>query len=368
MAYLDGRRSEFPDKMDNLLELFNLPASLKPNAKRYKQLLTKETLSTMEKSEFNDLKVLLQDYLIDVQKFNLFGDILINMQKFFKEGVEPFVNELKNNATKEIQDRKDEVIDYMDSTTAGAIRSDIGIVKELNTENKDSLVGAVNEVNEKQDSNDSKITILDNRVNGKINRDELDEHIGKRSTSTQYGHIRLNDITKETVSLGNVKNYDIATTSEAKAGVSDIKYMTPLKVKEALTYSTPIISEFSGSTSTNSAYETLDIPLGKTPVSYIKLIGCGGNYNGFGKIIVDVKTRKVFIYSSDEKSTNHLITGLDTSITNVNFGFIGSSGTTNYPELYKFHLNGSELQIEYKIDEGNYSEPGMLKNFYVEVL
>lgn len=192
MAYLDGRRSEFPDKMDNLLELFNLPASLKPNAKRYKQLLTKETLSTMEKSEFNDLKVLLQDYLIDVQKFNLFGDILINIQKFFKEGVEPFVNELKNNATKEIQDRKDEVIDYMDSTTAGAIRSDIGIVKELNTENKDSLVGAVNEVNEKQKN---ATTELNAELDKKLNKNgDTATGIIRAESNTRYRTAQIRNI------------------------------------------------------------------------------------------------------------------------------------------------------------------------------
>lgn len=209
MAYLDGRRSEFPDKMDNLLELFNLPASLKPNAKRYKQLLTKETLSTMEKSEFNDLKVLLQDYLIDVQKFNLFGDILINMQKFFKEGVEPFVNELKNNATKEIQDRKDEVIDYMDSTTAGAIRSDIGIVKELNTENKDSLVGAVNEINEKQDN-----------TNKSLN-DELATKLNKNG-DTATGIIKAQNNTSYTVA--QVRNIILSTENAdvSKMGNGDI--------------------------------------------------------------------------------------------------------------------------------------------------
>lgn len=36
------------------------------------------------------------------------------------------------------------------------------------------------------------------------------------------------------VGLGSVKNFDIATTAEAQAGTSDVKYSTPLKVKEAI--------------------------------------------------------------------------------------------------------------------------------------
>lgn len=41
-------------------------------------------------------------------------------------------------------------------------------------------------------------------------------------------------ITKSDVSLGNVQNYGIATQAEAEAGVSDAKYMTPLKTKQAI--------------------------------------------------------------------------------------------------------------------------------------
>ncbi|MNU61460.1 hypothetical protein D3C71_506670 [compost metagenome] len=41
--------------------------------------------------------------------------------------------------------------------------------------------------------------------------------------------------TKAQVGLGSVENYAIATTVEAQTGTSDVKYMTPLKTKDAIT-------------------------------------------------------------------------------------------------------------------------------------
>lgn len=41
-------------------------------------------------------------------------------------------------------------------------------------------------------------------------------------------------VTKTQVGLSNVLNYGIATTIEAQAGTSNVKYMTPLRVKEAI--------------------------------------------------------------------------------------------------------------------------------------
>ena len=95
MSYLDGRRSTFPDKLDNILELFDLPPSQKPNLKRFQELKSKESLSPAEQQELNQLTIILQPYMPDVETWNLFGDILINMQKFFKEDVEPYIENKK---------------------------------------------------------------------------------------------------------------------------------------------------------------------------------------------------------------------------------------------------------------------------------
>ncbi|HHU60244.1 TPA: hypothetical protein GXZ34_04935 [bacterium] len=96
MSYLDGRRSVFPEGgYDQILELFSLPASQRNNMKRYQELKLKENLSTNEQDELNSLTITLQHYIISEERMNLFGDILINMQKFFTENVEPYIENKK---------------------------------------------------------------------------------------------------------------------------------------------------------------------------------------------------------------------------------------------------------------------------------
>ena len=95
MSYLDGRRSNFPEQLDQVLELFSMPASQKNNVKRFQELKLKENLIPSEQTELNNLTISLQRYIIDVEKFNFFGDVLISMQKFFKEGVEPYIENKK---------------------------------------------------------------------------------------------------------------------------------------------------------------------------------------------------------------------------------------------------------------------------------
>lgn len=96
MSYLDGRRSVFPEGgYDQILELFSLPASQRNNMKRYQELKLKENLSTDEQNELNSLTITLQHYIISEERMNLFGDILINMQKFFTENVEPYIEDKK---------------------------------------------------------------------------------------------------------------------------------------------------------------------------------------------------------------------------------------------------------------------------------
>lgn len=96
MSYLDGRRSIFPEGgVDQFLELYNLPASQKGNIKRFQELKIKENLSPSEQEELNGLTIALQHYIIDVETWNKFADAIVNMQKFFKEGVEPYIEDKK---------------------------------------------------------------------------------------------------------------------------------------------------------------------------------------------------------------------------------------------------------------------------------
>lgn len=116
MSYLTGSRSIFPaGGVDQILELFELPASQRANAKRYQELKTKGTLTAPEQTELNNLTISLQHYIIDVEKFNLFGDILTNMAKFFISDVEPYVDNMKTDVFNYTDTKKNEMTNYTDA-------------------------------------------------------------------------------------------------------------------------------------------------------------------------------------------------------------------------------------------------------------
>ena len=119
MSYLDGRRSVFPEGgYDQILELFSLPASQRNNMKRYQELKLKENLSTNEQDELNSLTITLQHYIISEERMNLFGDILINMQKFFKDDVEPYVDNMKTDVLNYTDAKKQEFQAEVDKLVA----------------------------------------------------------------------------------------------------------------------------------------------------------------------------------------------------------------------------------------------------------
>lgn len=90
-----------------------------------------------------------------------------------------------------------------------ALESKIGSLTNLTTTEKTNLVAAINEI---------RLTIANHSVN------ESNPH----------------KVTKSQVGLGNVGNFAIATQVEAETGTSDIRYMTPLKVKQAVETLAPV--------------------------------------------------------------------------------------------------------------------------------
>jgi hypothetical protein len=59
-------------------------------------------------------------------------------------------------------------------------------------------------------------------------------NIGLNTTHRQVVTGNPHGVSKANVSLGSVNNYDIASQAEAEAGTSNVKYMTPLRTKEAI--------------------------------------------------------------------------------------------------------------------------------------
>ena len=66
------------------------------------------------------------------------------------------------------------------------------------------------------------------------NHDELYEPKNSNIQAHISNKSNPHSVTKSQVGLGNVQNYGIATQAEAEAGTSNTKYMTPLRVKQAI--------------------------------------------------------------------------------------------------------------------------------------
>ena len=92
MAY---KRSVFPESIDALVEITDLPPSQKANALRYQTLKMQATLTSEEQIELNSLTTQLQNYLITPETFNKFSDICIGLEVFFTENTLTYINNLK---------------------------------------------------------------------------------------------------------------------------------------------------------------------------------------------------------------------------------------------------------------------------------
>ncbi|MGJ0848200.1 phage tail protein [Tissierella praeacuta] len=221
---------------------------------------------------------------------------------------------------------------------------------------------------------DNKIGILNGsgEIKEKANKIDLDEH--KSNASNPH---RVN---KSQVGLGYVENYGIATKAEAELGTINSKYMTPLRVKEAIHKTGIVSSIFSGTlpAPTSNESRSLRIPLGKIPTEFIKIYGIdsGGIVKSIGHGYIDIKTGKVFmreVYPNNsgyDWYTNKIDTVInDTSGKYMMMYMLGSYGGTYKPRLDRISLEGNELILRYHwIDDGGYNSNVKIDNLLLEVL
>ena len=109
MGFLTGFRFKFPERVDNIKELYDLPPSLKNDAVRYQELIGKPSLNSAETSELATLTTKLSDYIITAEDRNYFGDVVIKIQKFFKENVQDFILQKQQDFTQFIGEKRQEV-------------------------------------------------------------------------------------------------------------------------------------------------------------------------------------------------------------------------------------------------------------------
>lgn len=86
-------RSTFPQQIDSFKDLYDLPASMVTQAKRYQELKMKPTLSSVEQTELNGLTTHLSDFIITPETWNKFGDSLVSMQTFIKTGIDGYIGQ-----------------------------------------------------------------------------------------------------------------------------------------------------------------------------------------------------------------------------------------------------------------------------------
>src|SRR5690606_27929613 len=114
---------------------YEISAADVPLIQRFQELKLKSNRTPSEETEMANLTAQLKNKLISAEDFNHFQDALVNMQLFIRDEVDVYiaskqaeVDTAKNNALIAIEQKKENVIEYMDSTTAGAIRNDIGVM------------------------------------------------------------------------------------------------------------------------------------------------------------------------------------------------------------------------------------------------
>ncbi len=135
---LMNTNSNFPNELDSFVFKADIQASDQTDINRIVELKRKTTLTPTEQIELNTLTLKHKNKFQTADDINKMQNSLMNLQLFFKDKVEG-----------RLEQRLQEINTYLDSTDAGDMRTDIGVMADLSTTNKSSLVNALNEVNNK---------------------------------------------------------------------------------------------------------------------------------------------------------------------------------------------------------------------------
>ncbi|MGG3891997.1 tail fiber protein [Metabacillus fastidiosus] len=145
--------SNFPESVDSFLYRANVQVTDQADINRIETLKKKSTLTVDEQNELNALMTKHRNKFILADDVNTIQDSITNVQMFFKDKVDSKldqysnqINVNKDNALIAIENKKKDIITYMSSTDAGSIRNDIGVMGELPTVDKTSLVNSIKEV------------------------------------------------------------------------------------------------------------------------------------------------------------------------------------------------------------------------------
>ena len=219
------KRSVFPEGgYDTFIELYDLPPSYEPLVLEFAQLRANQNKTPEEEARFNELTTMLQNYILDTEKWNKFCDAVTGLQKFFLENTQGYIdglktetrqtvdngkveiNTTKDNALVAIENKKDNIIAYMDETTAGAIRNDIGVMGDSTIEGR-SLVDKTNLLKTQVDTNVQNITNNSNKINNLST--DVDTHQAEKATQTILGHVKAGK--NVTIQIDGTLDVDVDT-------------------------------------------------------------------------------------------------------------------------------------------------------------
>ncbi len=94
---------------------------------------------------------------------------------------------------------------------------------------------------------------------------------------------QVKDLDKSSIGLSNVQNYGVATQTEAEIGTSNNKYMTPLRVKNAIENS--IVAEASDKQQSIASTEEYEF----SPSNFKKVKEIQVNISGRVRVVFDLK-------------------------------------------------------------------------------
>lgn len=107
--------SQFPIQIDNIKRIQDFPQSQAANVKRYQELKSKNTLSSAEQTELQNLRTTLSNYIISAEDWNLVADAIETVQTHYKYNVDGYIQTKQTEFNAYIDSTKADINAYVDN-------------------------------------------------------------------------------------------------------------------------------------------------------------------------------------------------------------------------------------------------------------
>lgn len=111
-----ANRSTFPTKIDSFIEHYEISATDIPLLRRFQELKLKTSLTPMESDELASLTSRLRDKLHTAEDFNKLQDAITNLQIFFRDKVDGYVQSKQNQMEAFVEEKETYITEYADNS------------------------------------------------------------------------------------------------------------------------------------------------------------------------------------------------------------------------------------------------------------